>query len=527
MILNSGKNERMKKYILLILSFTAVKCFAQIPEDALRYSWYPQSGSARNMAIGGAMGSLGGDITAAFVNPAGIGFYKNAEFVFTPAILINNNNANYRETITENKKNAFNLGTTGFIWGEQSRRKKENSHAFSIAINQAANFNNVTRYRALNNYSSYSEQFAEEFSKSGYTINDILTTNSPMPYGAANALYTYLIDTVTINGNTFVKAAPEYLLDSGHALMQDMYKRTRGGVYDLSFAFANNIKDKLLWGVTLGVPFVHYKSNTTFTETDTSSNVFNSFKSFTYNDNFTSSGVGFNLKFGAIFKPSEYIRFGLAIHTPTYMLLTDMRTATLNTALESPTGQLESFYSSSQTFTNNQEGESKYTQTAPWKAIVSASYVFRETENVKKQRGFITADIEYVNHRSSRFSSDNEEPTENEKAYYRSLNKVVKNEYKGAFNFRVGGEVKFNIIMARLGFAYYGKPYKDKDFKANQLLLSGGLGYRNKGFFIDLTYVHRVSKDVSFPYRLEDRLNTYASLNQKTGNIVATVGVKF
>ena len=50
------------------------------------------------MAIGGAMGSLGGDITAAFVNPAGIGFYKNAEFVITPAILINKNNANYRET---------------------------------------------------------------------------------------------------------------------------------------------------------------------------------------------------------------------------------------------------------------------------------------------------------------------------------------------------------------------------------------------------------------------------------------------
>ena len=104
---------------------------------------------------------------------------------------------------------------------------------------------------------------------------------------------------------------------------------------------------------------------------------------------------------------------------------------------------------------------------------------------------------------------------------------MVKNEYKGAFNFRVGGELKFNIIMARLGLAYYGKPYKDRDFRANQLLLSGGLGYRNKGFFIDLTYVHRVTRDVSFPYRLEDRLNTYASLNQKTGNIVATVGVKF
>ena len=87
--------------------------------------------------------------------------------------------------------------------------------------------------------------------------------------------------------------------------------------------------------------------------------------------------------------------------------------------------------------------------------------------------------------------------------------------------------MKFNTIMARLGFAYYGNPYKDAAFKANQVLLSGGLGYRNKGFFVDLTYVHRVLKDVNFPYRLEDRANTFASLDQKQGNIIATVGFKF
>jgi hypothetical protein len=209
------------------------------------------------------------------------------------------------------------------------------------------------------------------------------------------------------------------------------------------------------------------------------------------------------------------------------MLLTDTRTSKLTSNLETPTGMPESFTISSETFTNNMPGESKYTQTSPWKAIISAAYVFREIENVKKQRGFITADIEYVNHKGSRFSSDNDEPTAGEKAYYKLLNRVVKNEYKGAFNFRVGGELKFNIIMARLGFAYYGKPYKDAAFKAKQMLLSGGLGYRNKGFFIDLTYVHRVTKDVNFPYRLEDRANTFATLDRKQGNVVATVGFKF
>ena len=125
------------------------------------------------------------------------------------------------------------------------------------------------------------------------------------------------------------------------------------------------------------------------------------------------------------------------------------------------------------------------------------------------------------------FRSDNEKVTDEEKVYYKALNKVVKSNYKGNFNFRVGGELKFKIIMARLGFAYYGNPYKDKELKANRMLLSGGLGYRNKGFFVDLTYVHAMSKDVNFPYRLQDRANTYATLKEQRGNVIATVGVKW
>ena len=115
---------------------------------------------------------------------------------------------------------------------------------------------------------------------------------------------------------------------------------------------------------------------------------------------------------------------------------------------------------------------------------MSASYVFREEQNVDRQRGFVTADVEYVNHKGSRFKSDFETGSDNAN-YYTGLNNVIKNEYKGTFNARLGGEVKFSVFMARLGFAYYGNPYhKDLDLKANKTLLSGGLGYRNHGFFV-------------------------------------------
>lgn len=514
----------MKKYVLFIFLISSSVIYAQVPEDAIRYSFYPQSGTARNMAIGSVMGSLGGDINATFVNPAGLGFYRTNEFVITPGFFLNNNKASFRNTDAENTKSSLGFGTTGWVFGHGKSNNSPNSSAFSIALTQTANFNNEVRYNGLNNKSSFSEQFAEEFAKSGLSIDEVLNSNSAFPYTSAPALYTYLIDTLTIGGNVQVKGAPEYILDAGGALKQEMIKKTKGAITELAVGFAHNSNNKWFIGATLGLPLVNYTSNTFYRESDTSNNTSNFFKKFEYTDEFTTAGIGINAKMGAIYRPQDYIRLGIAIHTPTWMFLEDTRTTLLNTEIENPD---TAFSVSSQTFTSNQPGKAAYIQSTPFKAIVSASYVFREVKDVARQRGFISADIEYVHHKGSRFSSDNETVTDEEKIYYKALNQVVKKAYKGNFNFRVGGELKFNILMARLGFAYYSNPYKDAELKASRTLLSGGLGYRNKGFFIDLTYIHAMSKDVNFPYRLQDRANTFATLNQQRGNVVATVGVKW
>lgn len=517
----------MKKTLLSLSLIVIQQAYGQVPEDAIRYSWFPHNGTARNMATGGVMGSLGGDLTALYVNPAGLGFFKTGEAVISPGFLMNRNTATYRDAKNQTDKNVFTFGPTGVILGQVNRYQPKNSHAFAIGITQLANFNNIIQYKALNNFSSFSEQFAEEFAKSGYSINDVLTTNSPLPFGSAPGLYTYLIDTVTVNGGIQVKAAPEYLLDAGQAVLQEMSKRTRGGMYELSLGYAENKNDKWYWGGSIGIPFLNYRSNTVFTESDTSSNNFNKFQSFRYEDNFKTQGVGLNVRLGAIYRPQEYIRIGLALHTPSFFVLKDTRQTSLSTVLESDSGTIERYSVSSNQFSNGSPGENRYYQSSPWRAVLSASYVFREVENVKRQRAFISADIEYVNHRGSRFSSYQEEPGDEEKNYYKSLNRVVKDEFKGTFNFRVGGEVKFNTIMGRLGFAYYGNPYKDRDLKANRMLLSGGIGYRHHGFFIDLTYVHHINRDVNFPYRLEDRANTFANIRQTQGQLMATFGVKF
>ncbi|WP_457832119.1 hypothetical protein, partial [Staphylococcus aureus] len=79
--------------------------------------------------------------------------------------------------------------------------------------------------------------------------------------------------------------------------------------------------------------------------------------------------------------------------------------------------------------------------------------------------------------------------------YYSNLNSTVKDIYKGNINIKLGGELKFKTFMVRAGGAYYGSPYADAAIKASRTVLSGGLGYRNRGMFIDLTYSHVMNKD--------------------------------
>lgn len=517
----------MKKFLLSCSSLMCViAATSQLPEDVLKYSYFPQHGSARNLAIGGAMGSLGGDINALYVNPAGLGLYKTRELILSPGFMFNSNKADFRGTDTKSNKSGFDIGTSGFVIGFNTPGSKWTNQAFSLGINQTANFNNFVSYKGLNDASSYSEQFSEQFSKSGLTVDDALN-NPYFAYGTAPALYTYLIDVFpNADSTTFnVKALPEFLLEKGIALDQQKTIETKGGIYELALGYAANMDDRLYIGGSLGIPIVNYQRFTKYRESDPSGDQNNNFDSFEHNDYLTTKGFGVNGKLGVIFKPKDAIRLGLAVHTPTYYTLTDRQTTDLTTNTESYAG-IDKV--SSTNFTGGEQGRTLYTASTAWKAIASASYVFREVNDTRRQRAFISADIEYVGYPGSSYKADGENITSADIEYYNELKSVIKDYYKSAFNYRLGGELKFNTFMFRLGGAYYSNPYnKKQQLSSNLMQASGGIGYRNYGMFLDLTYVHNFNKDVNFPYRLTDKQNTYAMQQNTRGNVVMTVGFKF
>src|SRR5688572_6451599 len=124
----------MKKHILItgIVSILSLSLYAQIPEDVLIYSWQPVRCTARINAVGGAMGSLGGDITATYVNPAGLAFYKTTDIVISPGYSFLNNKGNFRGTSSSDKSSFFNIGPTGIVGGWRGSDKW--SSALSLVI---------------------------------------------------------------------------------------------------------------------------------------------------------------------------------------------------------------------------------------------------------------------------------------------------------------------------------------------------------------------------------------------------------
>ena len=192
----------MKNILLFIcIFFCGLASLAQVPEDALKYGWFGPNGTARTQAIGGAIGALGADVTATYVNPAGLAFFKTSDFVVSPGFSFIKNNSNFRGDTKTDDKSFFNLGTSGAVFGSSNPNSSWNGQAFSIAVSTVANFNNRISYAAKTILVLTENNMPLKPLPAGLSINDLLNSNS-VSIGTRLAAYTYLIDTLTAPGQT-------------------------------------------------------------------------------------------------------------------------------------------------------------------------------------------------------------------------------------------------------------------------------------------------------------------------------------
>jgi hypothetical protein len=500
---NMTKNVFPFAIVLSVLLSYSIFAFAQDETDALRYSYLSPQGTARSMGFGGALGSIGGDFSSLSVNPAGIGLYRSSEITFTPSLKMNNASGAYMGQTTEDNNTRFNINNLGLVAtnaskGKRYERSKWKAFSIGIGINRMADLNRDYAYQGYNNTSSGAEVFS------------IDANNYPNDYDKTSTLagmgyQTYLVDYDTA-GKFYYP-----LTNFKTGLNQSRTVRERGGVTDVNIALGGNYEEKLMLGATLGIPVVYYNREAVFTETDASNNPHNDFDHFTFTDTKVTRGSGVNLKLGFIHKPNDFFRWGAAIHTPTYFELKDVTTMSL-------TANTEGF---GQTATvDAPDGVFEYTLLTPWRGVVSAS-------GMLGKYGFISADYEYVAYGSARFGyGDGNLLTE------RYVNTTIKNTYQGASNIRIGAEARFDNFMVRLGFGYYGTPYKGAAPMSNRIDFSGGLGYREDSWFVDLGFVNSQYEHTEHPYILEyaaplGLIAPTAGVKNSLNNMAVTVGFKF
>lgn len=507
----------------MIAVFLLNIAFAQEPADALRYALTGHGGTARAQAIGGAITALGGDISVATVNPAGLGFFKTYDLTLTPNWSFGNNRTNYLGTDTRGRFSGPDFSTAGMIlpkWGSNSGFWE--NFTVAVGMNKSVNFNNTTKLNGNNTQSSFSEKYLEELINNNVTDPNDAAQN--FPFGSSLAFNTFLIDTVSGPNNTI--RGYRSLATPQTGVNQDLVVNSRGSINEMFFSAAANHMDRLFVGGTLVFSRLRYERTSTYRESDPTK-LANNFNYFQVEDFLSTEGAGIGLRMGIIYKPVERLRLGVSFHTPTLYNMDDRYNTKITTDLEGYQGN-GLLSQSSADLNNGEDGQFQYDYINPMRIMGGISYVINEAEDVRKQKGFISADIEYINYATAKFRSIGSLGNANNgSTYLQEVNASISEQYRSALNFRVGGELKFKTIMTRLGFNWLGNALATGPLKANRMNISGGLGYRNKGYFIDLTYVHRLSRDAVFAYRLDNGFFEPGNMRGSAGNVLLTVGFKF
>ena len=489
----------MKNRISIVVLFllSTQLGIAQTALDALRYSYLDAPMTARSLAVGGAMSSLGGDISAITINPAGIGSYWKSEISLGLSYEDNLIQAGLNGTNLDRISSRLFFENGGFITTDANTNRKWQTISFGITINKRANLGNDIFFQG-NSQGSIVERFAGL--ALGFDPNSLDNFEAGIAY-EAGAIYDFEEDNIY---------ETDYLDFENEVLFHEQLLQQTGSVNELSFTVGGNYLNKLSVGLSVGVPFISYTGDKFYIEDDPDDNV-PAFNNLEFNESLQTTGGGVNLKLGAIYK-LEDVRLGLAVHSPTFYTLTDDFSTDITYSFQD--GENDNRFSSESPL-----GEFEYGLTTPWKAIGSLAYVNRKF-------GFVSGEVELVDYSSTRFNFSRNSNDPADLDYENQINTEIKDTYTAAINLRVGAEFVLDAFRARLGFSALGNPFAESSINYSSNSLSGGLGYRGDRAFIDLAFVHQTREQDYSPYLLEDAIVPTAQVKQSNNRFTLTVGFK-
>ncbi|OHX67798.1 OmpP1/FadL family transporter [Flammeovirga pacifica] len=550
-----------KLFILTIFFLVSVGTNGQtVPasgyfKDVVNFSQQNPTGTARVRGLGGAGVSLGGDFSHAVLNPAGLGFMRKSEYHFSAGMGFTGAEASGTGTTGTGNTSKFFLPEFGIVWANSKSSNNGTGGgwrggAFSISFNRLADYNqNISYTEDGSNKTSmlnYLEEAAFGIEKK-YMDEAKNYYAQGYPFLALDEMAYYLDLIKPVYGDDPDSYNYYYILDrdkngftSTPISKRMQVQETKGGQYETSFAYGANYDDKFYIGGKLGVVHTNYHKTSSYVEERDGD--------LTYlglNEDFRTTGWGINLQAGMIWRPIDAIRLGATITSPTWHSMTDNYSANMtrdydNYIWNDAEYQNKHFAGDEPSYVYNPEGANLYNPNAqnedtkyngrksashetirttynmntPWKASGGLSTIFGK-------KGFLTVDVEYVGNSAMKITKMETFyggayegfPTETQ-----GDNEILNAEYRNTFNIRLGGEYRiskqFNL---RAGYAYYQDPQKEEynlGVDKSRQFYSGGLGYRNKAFYMDMAVIYSQWKSLHSPYQLD------ANFVDESGNTV-------
>lgn len=493
----------MKKLFLITGIILPLLSSAQNEIDALRYSQLSVMGSARFNGMAGSFSALGADLSLGAINPAGFGRYNKSEVGISFGANIHGTQADYNGNSAYNSDLRGNFNHVGFVGVkrfEQDNFNEWKSVQFGINYNKLATFNQSTTIAGYNTNSMLAV-FAQQ--ANGFSESDL---EGALPFTSYLAYQCYAIDPLFTNNEYTHRFVG---VDS---INQTKQIETKGGMYETNFTLSGNYGDKFSIGMSIGLPSVRYNENTTHIEeraVASGSNNADTLERFEYGSDLVTTGRGINAKLGVIITPTNNIRIGAVIHTPSLITLTDswqndMYAYFADGGIEAKSSVL---------------GRYTYRLTTPTKYIGSFGIILAKM-------AAINAEIEYIDYGTNKFKS-----ARNSVFYdYSDINQTISNLYSSAINARLGGEVRFRDMFVRAGYGFSASAFDNtnEDLVKNtphKHLYAIGLGYRNKFFFADIAFT--VQKWTEDYYLYDPVLVNPADLNRTSSNISIGAGLRF
>lgn len=506
------RKDKLLHLFLVVALLGSSPIYAQDIHDLILYSHNTPLSTARSAGAGGAMGAVGGDFSTLSTNPAGLGFYRSSELAGTLNLGLSLGKETYRKQSYVTPSLNANLGGIALVLNFGNREKQEGlvNFNFGVAYNQLANYEFSYTAQALNEEHSYLDALTLEANSnnllpSTFDRNDVFTAYNWYMIAARKV---YLLEPVNTSGNPWAVGDTfdhfRTVLEPGEVVEQKQINATNGHLGEIDISAAMNFSNRLFLGISLGVQELYRSWTTKHTELSTyTPSPMSTLDYFTLQQQVKEEGMGVNLKMGAVIRANDYLRFGLAFHTPTVLSVeTSFRV------------DAEAYYKtgSPREYFQTPKGNNKYRFYEPFRALGSVGLFLGS-------HGFVSADYIFSYTPLTRFA---------DVSTYSSDNEVLQRDTKPTHEIRAGVEFLLLPFVLRIGGGYKTSPYSAKLYEpyGPSMYATAGFGMAFGSFFFDVAYRHTVQTGEGILYKYA---NVVATSERKLydGTLLSTIGFRF